>query len=134
VIRQHNCSQWDGPLYPQFRKLTIRMQSFSAWAASSNQDAYDLSDAGFFYTDAVLYKQKLDYYKNKYFLENPAIKNCFVTGEKAHTICFHCGVALKDWKVTDSAWREHAIWSPKCVYALHIKGRRLVSFVAPQPK
>ena len=53
------------------------MQSFTAWPASSNQDAYDLSDAGFFYTGAVLYKQKPVYYKKKYFLENPANKNCF---------------------------------------------------------
>jgi len=50
------------------------------------------------------------------------MKLFFVTGIKGHTICFHCGVALKDWKFTDSVWRKHAICSPKCVYTLHIKG------------
>jgi hypothetical protein len=57
------------------------MQSFSAWLASSNRNAYDLSDAGFFCTGAVLYKQKLVYYKKKYFLENPA-KNIVLLQEK----------------------------------------------------
>jgi hypothetical protein len=66
------------------------MQYFSIWPASPNQDAYDLSDAGFFYTGAVLYKQKPPYYKKK----SPLIKKCFVTGEKDHIICFHSDVAL----------------------------------------
>ena len=81
------------------------MQSFSTRPASFNQDAHVLSDAEFFYTGAVLYKQENVYYKKKYFLENPANKKSFVAEEKDHTICFHCSVALKDWKVTDSAWR-----------------------------
>jgi len=93
------------PPLPSIRETHRPNAVFSAWPASSNQDAYVLSDPGFFYTGAVLYRQKPVYYK-KYFLENPANKNCFVTGEKDHTICFHCGVALKDWKVTDSAWRD----------------------------
>jgi len=65
------------PLYPQFGSLTSRMQSFYAWPTSSNQDAYDLSDAGFLITDVVLYKQKPVNYKKKYFLENPANKKLF---------------------------------------------------------
>jgi hypothetical protein len=73
------------------------MQSFSTWPASSNQNAHDLSDDGFFYTGAVLYKQKPPYCRNKYFLETPLIKKCLVTGEKDHTLSFHCVVALKDW-------------------------------------
>jgi len=28
VIRQHNSSQWDGPLYLQFGRSNARMQSF----------------------------------------------------------------------------------------------------------
>jgi len=48
------------------------MQSFSAWLASSNQNAEHLSEGGFFYTGNVFYKQKPVYYRNKYFLEEPA--------------------------------------------------------------
>jgi hypothetical protein len=55
------------------------------------------------------------------------IKNYFfVTGKKDHAVCFHCGVGLKDWKNTDSVMREHAKWSPDCLYVLHIKGRVFV--------
>jgi hypothetical protein len=54
------------------------MQSFSIWPTSSNKDAYDLSDAGFFYTGAVLYKQKPPYYKKK----PPLIKKCVVKEKK----------------------------------------------------
>jgi hypothetical protein len=114
--------------------LTARMQSFSAWSASYNKNAYDLSDAGFFHTGVVLYKQNLFITRRNIFSKTPLIKIVFVTGEKDHTICSHCGVALKHWKVTDSAWWEHAILSPKCVHALHINGHTFVSFVAPRTK
>jgi len=109
------------------------MQSFCTWPTSSNQDAHDLSDTAFFYTGVVLYKQIPVYYKKKCFLENPANTKLFCY-RKNHTICLRCGVALKDWKVTDSAWWEDAIWNPKCVYALYIKGLTFVSFVAPRTK
>jgi hypothetical protein len=132
VIRQNKCSQWDGTSTLNSGNSQLEF-SLSTWPASSNQDAHDLSDAGFFHTSAVLYKQITVYYKNKYFLENPTNKK-FCYRRKRPQICFHCGVALKDWKVTDSAWLVHAIWSPKCVYALHIKGPSFVSFVARPTK
>jgi hypothetical protein len=53
------------------------MQSLSIWPASSNQHAHHLSDAGFFYAGAGLYKQKPVYYKNKYFLKKPANTKLF---------------------------------------------------------
>ena len=115
------------PLYPQFGTLAARMQSFSTWPASSNQNADDLSESGFFYTSNVFYKQKPVYYRNKYFLKEPAnIKIVFVTGIKDYTVCFHCGVALKDLKITYSVWREHAIWSPKCLHTTYKKGPAFV--------
>jgi hypothetical protein len=63
-IRQNNYTQWDGPLLPQFGRIITRMQSFSTWPASSNQDAHDLSDAGFIYTGLVVNKQNLYMKKN----------------------------------------------------------------------
>jgi len=58
AIRQKNCNQWYGPIYPQFEILANRLQSFSPWPPSSDQNAGDLSEGGFFYTGNVFYKQK----------------------------------------------------------------------------
>jgi len=99
---------------------------FFTWPALFNQNADDLSAGGFFYTDEVLYFKKPVYYNNKYFLEEPNNIKLLLLRKKDNTICFHCGVALKDWKITDSVWREHARWSPKCIYKLHIKGPAFV--------
>jgi len=58
AVKQNSCSQLDGLLYPQFGRLTARMQSFSTWPASYNQNADDLSKGVFFVTDNVFYIQK----------------------------------------------------------------------------
>jgi len=57
------------------------MQSFSTWPASSNQNADDLREGGFFYTGNVFYKQKPVNYKNKYFLEEPNNMKLFLLQE-----------------------------------------------------
>ena len=49
-------------------------------------------------------------------------------------LCFYCGVALQDWRITDSVWREHARWSPKCVYTLNVNGPAFVLYCAPRTK
>lgn len=36
--------------------------------------------------------------------------------------CFYCGIGLKEWKEGDTAWGEHAKWSPDCVFVRNIKG------------
>jgi hypothetical protein len=81
-------------VYLQFGKLAAQMQSFSAWPASSNQDAHDLSDAGFFYTGEVLYKQKPPYYRNTYFIEKPANKKLFLLQQKKSTQSVSIAVLL----------------------------------------
>jgi len=50
------------------------MQSFSTWPASSNQNADDLIEFGFFYTGNVFYKEKPVYYNNVYLKEPTNIK------------------------------------------------------------
>jgi len=63
------------------------MQSFTTWPASSNRNADDLNEGGFFYTGNVFYKQKTVYYRIKYFLKEPAnIKIVFVTEIKDYTV------------------------------------------------
>ena len=41
--------------------------------------------------------------------------------KKDHTICFHCGVSLQDWKLIDSFCEELAQWSPNCIYIEYVK-------------
>ena len=64
-------------VYLQFGKLAAQMQSFSAWLASSNQDAHDLSVAGYFYTGAALYNKNLIITSTNIFSKTPLIQNCF---------------------------------------------------------
>ena len=44
------------------------------------------------------------------------------TGRGDGTICFYCNGGLKNWRPTDDAWREHALWFPYYVYIRYIKG------------
>ena len=48
------------------------------------------------------------------------------TGNGDMTICFHCGVGLKDWRAEDDPWSEHAYWSPFCVYVRFLRGTGFV--------
>jgi baculoviral IAP repeat-containing protein 7/8 len=50
-------------------------------------------------------------------------------GKGDQTICYHCGVGLKDWVETDDPWVEHALWSSKCTYVLQRKGLAFVEKV-----
>ena len=84
MIRQKIVANRTPPL-PSNRETHRPNAVFSAWPASSNQDAHGLSDAGIFYTGVVLYKQKPYYYKKKYFLENPANKKIVLLQEKRTT-------------------------------------------------
>jgi hypothetical protein len=52
--------------------------------------------------------------------------NICVTGKDEHTDCFHCGVTLSDWEITDCTLKEYARWSPKSLYVIHIKGKAFV--------
>lgn len=42
-------------------------------------------------------------------------------------VCFHCGQGLRDWKVHDQPWKEHARWSPTCGFVLLSKGGEFVA-------
>jgi len=51
------------------------------------------------------------------FSRNPTNKKLFLLQEKK-TIQSIAMFAVKDWKITESAWRDHTIWSLKYVYIL----------------
>jgi hypothetical protein len=45
-----------------------------------------------------------------------------LTGKGDQTVCFHCGGGLKDWEENDDPWVEHAVWFPKCMHVVLVKG------------
>jgi hypothetical protein len=52
--------------------------------------------------------------------------NTSFAGERDIVQYFCCALKLRDWKREDNVWVEHAKYSPRCVYVLHIKGARFV--------
>ncbi|ABC74895.1 inhibitor of apoptosis [Neodiprion abietis nucleopolyhedrovirus] len=68
-------------IYPQYKNLQNRQSSFEEWPKSLKSLKTQLAYTGFFYT------QKGDV-----------------------TICFHCGLVLKDWYIHDTPMNEHLKW------------------------
>jgi hypothetical protein len=54
------------------------------------------------------------------------ICNTSVAGDPDIVQCFNCSLQLHDWKREDNVWVEHAKYSPRCIYVLHIKGAGFV--------
>ena len=66
----------------------------------------------------------LSVFKNFYFHLYPKILT--FSGKRDETICFCCGVGIHEWLPSDNAWREHARWSPHCVFVRYIRGPAFV--------
>lgn len=47
-------------------------------------------------------------------------------GLEDRTVCFHCGGGLREWKVTDDPWIEHAYWFPMCHFVIDVKGKEFI--------
>lgn len=99
-LRKHGIHQSRGPDHPTFNTYEARMQSFEGWPKSLKQKPDKLSEAGFYYT-----------------------------GKGDQTVCFHCGGGLKDWEENDDPWVEHALWFPKCIHVILIKGHKFIEDV-----
>jgi hypothetical protein len=84
--------------HPKYAYYENRLSSFDNWPISLKIRPIELSEAGFFYT-----------------------------GRGDCTICFYCGLGLKDWEDSDDVWNEHARWSTKCNFVLLKKGKYLVN-------
>lgn len=61
--------------------------------------------------------------------EQLAVAGLFYTGCGDETLCYHCGVGLKDWKPEDDPWEEHAKWSKHCSYLHMVKGTDYINRV-----
>jgi hypothetical protein len=49
-----------------------------------------------------------------------------LAGKGDQAVCFHCGGGLRDWEETDDPWVEHAVWFPKCMHVVLIKGQQFI--------
>lgn len=85
------------PRFPQFARKDQRLLTFTDWPKAMKQTPESLAEAGFFYR---------------------------LVGDR--TICFYCGIGLKDWEVYDEPWQEHAKQSPECEYVRLHKGEEFI--------
>ncbi|XP_053388567.1 E3 ubiquitin-protein ligase XIAP-like [Mercenaria mercenaria] len=60
--------------------------------------------------------------------ETLAASGFFYTGTKDNVKCFFCGGELRDWKLGDNPWIEHARWFHNCAYFKQCKGVEFVNF------
>lgn len=96
-MQKHGITKCRGPQHPSYNTYEARLWSYESWPRSLKQKPDKLSKAGFYYT-----------------------------GKGDQTVCFHCGGGLRDWEETDDPWVEHAVWFPKCMHVVLIKGQKFV--------
>lgn len=88
------------PMFPRYRDEAVRSKSFAKWPVALRTTARSLWTAGFFYR-----------------------------GEGDETLCFQCGLGLREWRDEDDPWVEHAKFAPRCGYLLSAKGLAFVNRV-----
>ena len=71
--------------FPEFKTYQRRLESFKDWPVSITTTKEELAGAGFLYL-----------------------------GHGDHTVCFYCGLGLKNFEVGDRAVEEHCKYSPTC--------------------
>ncbi|KAF2897200.1 hypothetical protein ILUMI_08974 [Ignelater luminosus] len=94
-----------GPRYSEYKCLENRLKSFREWPQSIKQTSEKLAAAGFYYN-----------------------------GKGDQTICFQCGLGLRDWADGDDPWEQHAKWSSRCSFLHSQKGAEYVSEVSSRQK
>ncbi|AAC97724.1 ORF MSV248 putative inhibitor of apoptosis protein (IAP), similar to Orgyia pseudotsugata NPV GB:U75930 [Melanoplus sanguinipes entomopoxvirus] len=87
------------PLYPYYITLQSRINSYENWPISLFFKINRLCEAGFFYTNI---------------------------GDI--TVCFNCGLKIKNWLYYNDPWIEHSKWSPNCNYIIFNKGKKFINF------
>lgn len=90
----------DCPDSPRYAPASARLRTFARYPAEHPIPGQRLCDAGFFYT-----------------------------GFDDHVRCFYCSGGIKEWRLTDEPWVEHARWFPDCLFLNRVKGRRYVDEV-----
>ncbi|KAK3780762.1 hypothetical protein RRG08_001868 [Elysia crispata] len=93
------------PVRPEYIDLESRLTTFSTWPDNAALTAERLARAGFFYT-----------------------------GEADCTRCFCCGGGVRNWRLTDNEWLEHARHFPRCQYVQEHLGPEVVDTVVTLSK
>nr|KAI8735846.1 E3 ubiquitin-protein ligase XIAP-like [Biomphalaria glabrata] len=78
-----------------------RLESFTEWPESHHLEPTSLAKCGLFYA-----------------------------GYGDCVRCFFCGGGLRNWKVEDNIWIEHARWFPKCKYVIDTLGKPFIDMVS----
>lgn len=75
------------PIHPKYATYESRIKTFNNWSIFHCQDPKKLALSGFFYS-----------------------------GFEDETICFYCGMGIKEWERDDCPFQEHARWMNTCGY------------------
>ncbi|CAH2315385.1 E3 ubiquitin- ligase XIAP [Pelobates cultripes] len=78
------------------------------------------------------YKARLDSFAQWVFSTNKealAKAGFYSIGESDVTKCFCCGGLLKDWKLKEDPWEEHAKWYPGCKFLIEKKGQHFINTI-----
>ncbi|XP_028048549.1 death-associated inhibitor of apoptosis 1 [Monomorium pharaonis] len=84
--------------HPEYASYPARLASFDSWPKAMSQTTEKLVAAGFYYT-----------------------------GSSDETLCYHCGLGLKDWEPQDDPWVQHAKWFKYCRYLILAKGTKFIN-------
>jgi len=121
LIMRHTVDCWHPLQHPAYNRFDARLKSFDRWPKHGVVPSpASLSEAGFFYDGT--YRHDFEYlFLFRFHIFIILIRNFFITGRFDETTCFHYGIGLCDWCLSDDAWHEHVRWSPFCFYVYVIK-------------
>lgn len=86
--------------YPSFEKKLERILSFENWPEDNDQNIFEMSNAGFFYS-----------------------------GSSDCVICHCCGGAIADWKDSDDPWEMHALRFGNCEFLRMTIGASYIKYI-----
>ena len=126
LVMRHTVECWRPLRHPAYNSFDARLRSFDSWPKHGEAPSpTSLSEAGFFYDGTYRHNFWIPLFiPVSYF--HLLIHNFFITGRFNEPTCFHCGIGLCDWCLSDDAWLEHVRWSPFCLYVYVIKGATFV--------
>ena len=123
MAMRHTVHCWQPIRHPAYNTFDVRLGSyFSCPKHGEAPTPTALSELGSFMT----VRNATTFNTSFLFQFHFTYTQFFITGQFDETTCFHCGVGLCDWCLTDDAWVEHVRWSPFCLYVYVIKGSSFV--------
>jgi len=85
-VNRQSLYYFHGVRHPAFVNAATRLQTFEKWPVVLRHLSDELVDSGFFYL-----------------------------GQDDSVCCFVCGGCLRNWKLSDDPWEEHAVHYPRCL-------------------